>query len=774
MSSDPLISNPAPPTPPDPEQIRKKRRLMRRNILLVSLALAIITALEVYFLQMRSPFATISNSIAVLSLFNLMLVFLFLLIVLITRNLVKLYNERKSKIIGSKFRTKIIIAFLILALVPSILLFFVGSKLFTYSIGKWFTFQVENSLELSMKVARNYYKDIESRGFSNANKFEKLINNEKLYLEKNRSKLNDLLVKQVSDHDLGGVIIFDRNGGRVTSFMPESTPVAYMSYDYSHLIKKSVKGENVSDFIAFSNKTFLVSVVPLAQEIDNQVTVWGYVAALTTVHGGTLSKIETIRTNYEKYRQQHLLRGPLIGNYYITYIMITMMILFSAIWLGIYMARGITVPIQQLADGTRRITEGDLDFKINVDAKDEIGILVDSFNKMTEDLKQGKRKIDTAHENLKQINMESERGRYYNQTILENIGAGVISIAKTGKVTTFNRAAQNMLDMDVDAVIGTRYKNSFHPFLHKTVRNLVKKMNESHSEFLEEQVEINFNDINLTVQTYVKIMRDADKSYLGLLIVFEDLTALIKAQRVAAWREVAQGIAHEIKNPLTPIQLNTQRLRKKYYESKEAFALVFDESIEIINQEVEDMKEMLGEFLRFARMPLPNPKPAALHKIIDDVAILYKDAEKDFSIRKVFDPGLDLVFIDSEQMRRVFINLFDNALDVIQEGGFIKITTLLDTRTNRIKIEFSDNGTGIRPENREKLFLPHFTTKKRGTGLGLAIVNRIILDHNGTIHVRNNKPKGTMFIIEIPYVQQISSNTESSDSEDIREFSSPF
>ena len=456
MSSDPLINNPTPPTSPDPEQIHKKRRMMRRNILVVSLALIIITALEVYFLQKQSPFATISNSIAVLSLFNLMLVFLFLLIVLITRNLVKLYNERKSKIIGSKFQTKIIIAFLILALVPSILLFFVGSKLFTYSIGKWFTFQVENSLELSMKVARNYYTDIESRGFSNANKFERTINSEKLYLEKNRIKLKEFLVNQVYEHDLGGVVIFDKNGKRVTSYMPESTPGAYLSYDYSHLINKSVKGENVSDFIAFNKQTFLVSVVPLAQKLDGNVTIWGYVAALTSVHGGTLSKIETIRTNYEKYRQQHLLRGPLIGNYYITYIMITMMILFSAIWLGFYMARGITVPIQQLADGTRRITEGDLDFKINVDAKDEIGILVESFNKMTGDLKEGKRKIDTAHENLKQINIESERGRYYNQTILENIGAGVISIAKTGKVTTFNRAAQKMFDMNVDSVIGTR------------------------------------------------------------------------------------------------------------------------------------------------------------------------------------------------------------------------------------------------------------------------------------------------------------------------------
>ena len=199
-----------------------------------------------------------------------------------------------------------------------------------------------------------------------------------------------------------------------------------------------------------------------------------------------------------------------------------------------------------------------------------------------------------------------------------------------------------------------------------------------------------------------------------------------------------------------------------------------DESIEIIEQEVNGMKEMLEEFLRFARMPLPNPKPASLHKIIDDVAALYKDSEKDFSIRKVFDPGLGLTLIDPEQMRRVFINLFDNALDVIQDGGFIKITTLVDTKTNSVKIDFSDNGTGIRPEVKDSLFLPHFTTKERGSGLGLAIVNRILLDHNGSINVRNNKPRGTVFTIELPLTQQMDVSREGSASARIGETSSPF
>ena len=236
-----------------------------------------------------------------------------------------------------------------------------------------------------------------------------------------------------------------------------------------------------------------------------------------------------------------------------------------------------------------------------------------------------------------------------------------------------------------------------------------------------------------------------------MVIVFEDLTQLIKAQKIAAWKEVAQGIAHEIKNPLTPIQLNTQRLKKKYYQNRDDFAKVFDESINIITQEVEGMKDLLNEFLRFSRMPAPDPKMTSLHKIIDDILISYSEHEKNIEIKKTFDPDLAKLIIDPEQIRRVLINLFENSTDALDEGGTIHIRTKVLDGKKIVRIEFSDNGVGISSADREKLFLPHFTTKRRGTGLGLAIVNRIIIDHNGTINVQDNHPRGTKFIIDLPY-----------------------
>jgi len=444
---------------------------------------------------------------------------------------------------------------------------------------------------------------------------------------------------------------------------------------------------------------------------------------------------------------------PVSANYYITFLLITLLILFSAIWLGFYMARGITVPIQQLAEGTRRIAEGDLNFRIGVRATDEIALLVNSFNTMTEELNESRVNTQQANENLKQTNIELDRRRNYIETILDSIGAGVISIDKKGRITTFNKAAERILHLSSEDVFGSNYRDAFDFSYHEPIRKLIQKMNSQTRFSIEEQLELRVDDTNITLLINIQVLAGVSKKYRGMVIVFEDLTHLIKTQKVAAWKEVAQGIAHEIKNPLTPIQLNTQRLKKKYYENREDFARVFDESINIITQEVEGMKDLLNEFLRFSRMPTPDPKPTSLHKIIDDILISYSEHDKKIQIKKNLDPNLAQLTIDSEQIRRVFINLFENATDAIDEGGAIQITTKILDEKKWVRIEFSDNGAGISSVDREKLFLPHFTTKKRGTGLGLAIVNRIIIDHNGIIKVQDNYPKGTTFIIELPYSQ---------------------
>ncbi len=748
MSSGLLTNKPY--SPPSEEHLRRKKKRTQKTIAAILISLVGLTAVENYFLQQGTS-APIANNIAVLALFNIILILLFLLIVLIARNLVQLYNERKSKIIGSKFQTKLIIAFLILALVPSILLFTIASKLFTYSIGNWFSLQVEQTLDRSMEVARDYYSYLEKGALSKVMHIERFIIDNELYLQKNRDKLKELAEAKVSEYELGGLVVYDNQKAEVVSVYNTELIRQGQNLDFQDLIQKSVGGERVSEIRSSNRNTFLVVVEPLTESHKADLSVWGYIVTLTHVPQNSLGRIEAIRSTYEDYKQQSFLKLPVSASYYITFLLITLLILFSAIWLGFYMARGITIPIQELAEGTRRIAEGDLNFKIGVRAQDEIAILVNSFNQMTAELNESRQSIQQAHENLQNSNQELEQRRKYIETILENIGAGVVSVDKRGHITTFNKAAGKILGLKAPDVFGANYRDAFTPSLLRPIRGMIRKMNEMSAGALEEQIELRVDDNPLTLLARIQELRDQSGKYLGLVIVFDDLTQMIKTQKVAAWKEVAQGIAHEIKNPLTPIQLNTQRLRKKFYEDKKDFDRVFEESISIISQEVEGMKELLNEFLRFSRMPTANPRPSSLHKIIDDVSILYSDRTENVTLEKLFDPNIHLMEIDPEQFRRVFINLFENALDAMEGEGRIRIRTHLNTVEMKVRIEFSDNGIGIAAEDMNKLFRPYFTTKKRGTGLGLAIVHRIVNDHNGTIQVRENAPKGTLFLIDLPY-----------------------
>ena len=752
MSSDLLTSSPPPYTPPEEKHLRQKRKRTTYTIFGVIVALIASTLVENYFLEAKAN-ASIANNILVLAVFNIIIILLFVLIILIIRNLVKVYNERKSKIIGSKFQTKLIIAFLILALVPSILLFMVASKLFTFSIGNWFNLRTEQTLQYSMDIARDYYSELEGRAHSKTKNLEHFIKSEKLYLKVNRKRLQTLIQDKVAEYDLAGIILYDNNLKKIVSKIDSTLLSSVTELNYGDLIQKSIDGEGVTEIQMTQGKNLMVVVAPLTEIVNKEISIWGYILTLNPAHKSSLSKIETIKSTYQDYKQQSFLQLPVSANYYITFLLITLLILFSAIWLGFYMARGITVPIQQLAEGTRRIAEGDLNFRIGVRATDEIALLVNSFNTMTEELNESRVNTQQANENLKQTNIELDRRRNYIETILDSIGAGVISIDKKGRITTFNKAAERIMQLSSEDVFGANYRDAFDFSYHESIRKLIQKMNSKNRISIEEQLELRVDDTNITLLINIQVLAGVSKKYRGMVIVFEDLTHLIKTQKVAAWKEVAQGIAHEIKNPLTPIQLNTQRLKKKYYENREDFARVFDESINIITQEVEGMKDLLNEFLRFSRMPTPDPKPTSLHKIIDDILISYSEHDKRIQIKKNLDPNLAQLTIDPEQIRRVLINLFENATDAIDEGGAIQITTKILDEKKWVRIEFSDNGAGISSADREKLFLPHFTTKKRGTGLGLAIVNRIIIDHNGIIKVQDNYPKGTTFIIELPYSQ---------------------
>jgi two-component system nitrogen regulation sensor histidine kinase NtrY len=334
--------------------------------------------------------------------------------------------------------------------------------------------------------------------------------------------------------------------------------------------------------------------------------------------------------------------------------------------------------------------------------------------------------------------------------VLESVAAGVISLDKHGRVSTINRSAQLMLGVAAESVRGRTYRHVFSATHLDSIRELIKRMVHNRRESIEDQVQLVVGGQVLTLLVNISLLQDHDGHYLGMVLVFDDLTELMRAQKLAAWRDVAQGIAHEIKNPLTPIQLSAQRLRRKFRERAGDFSEVFDECTNTIITQVEGLKGLLDEFSRFARMPESNPTPTDLPQLLEEILHLYRSAHREVVVGLVCDPAIAKANLDGEQMKRALINLIENAIEAMDGQGCVEIVTSLDARQQRVRIEVRDTGAGIPHQNRDKLFLPYFTTKKGGSGLGLAIVNRIVADHNGTISVRDNIPRGSIFNIELP------------------------
>lgn len=734
------------------EYTRKKRKRTRWIIFGILLLLIVLTSVEVY-IQQSHVSTPIASNIAVLLLVNINIILLSVLVLIVGKNLVKLYLDRKWKIIGARFRTKLVLSFAVLTFVPSFLLFLVASGLLTNSINNWFNQQIENSLKGSLDVAEGYYSGSGKNILLYANMLNELFLEKNMVSKENLQYLKNTVLKKRVDYKVDGILVFDSNLNIVAESIETPLKEKILNDKLTPLLQKALSGEDVSEIILIDNKNLVVGVSPIKSSQQSAISsqnIAGITVVSWFISKDMVNKIGNIVNAFEEYKQLKLLKYPIKLSYEITLLLITLLILFSAIWFGFYLAKGITVPIKELAEATKLVAEGNLDFKITAKANDEIGMLVESFNQMTSDLKEGKLAIEKANEELKETNIELEQRKGYMETVLENIATGVISVDSHGRVSTINEAASKILNIQAKKVKGEPYKKAFDASYLDPVRAMIKVMNEARRESANGQIQIIVSGRLITLLVNVTALKNTEGKYLGMVIVFDDLTELIKAQKTAAWREVARGIAHEIKNPLTPIQLNTQRLKKKFKEGSSDFTEVFDESTDVIIQEVEGLKKLIDEFSKFARMPEPNPKPYKLHRIIDDTLALYKDIRKGIKFLVNYDSKIDIINVDHEQFKRVFINLIENSIDAVNGNGIIEIDTSLTKDSKTVRIEVKDNGIGIPDENKDKLFLPYFSTKKKGSGLGLAIANRIVVDHDGIIRIEDNQPRGAKFVIELP------------------------
>jgi two-component system nitrogen regulation sensor histidine kinase NtrY len=728
------------------------RRRRRERYLIISLFVVIVF---LTFLGRRvfdvAPGLPFSSSILVFVVININIILLLLLLFLTVRNLVKLLFERRKNIMGAKLRTKLVMAFVTLSLLPTIILFFVSMQFISLSIEYWFQLQIEQSLEDSLEVGRDYYVRAADEILFFGNNLSRLISYEGFMLPANKERFEKFIDEKRREYDLAFLKVFSgKLEPRTVSKSHRIDLSSFKGVDVDILRKSLERGTDSQNIQSFPHGDLISGVVPIFSRTESKA-VDGLIVLAKFVPGSYVNRLKAISRGIQEYKQLKMLKNPIKLSHLITLSIVTLLIIFSSVWFGFYLSREITIPIKELAEGTTRIASGDYDFFIDLEAKDEIGGLVNSFNKMTMDLKTSKNKLEEANVELVKSNIELEQRRLYMEIVLANVAAGVVSVDADGMILTINKSAERMLNIKADMIIGKDYKEIIPKDYIRIIDEFVGAPGLYRKSSLNRQISLSVREKRLTLLVSLNALRDDRGNYLGLVAVFEDLSEIEKAQRMAAWREVARRIAHEVKNPLTPIQLSAQRLKKRYGKMLESEdAEIFQECTEMIIRQVEELKRLVNEFSNFARMPAINAVPADISKIIKEALFLYKEAHKDvkFSFNEI--KGIPVFNLDKEQMKRVMINLFDNAVEAIEGEGKVEIDLNYDEVFRMVRIEVSDNGHGISAENKMRLFEPYFSTKKQGTGLGLAIVNTIITDHNGFIRVQDNLPRGTKFIIELP------------------------
>jgi len=723
----------------DEQELRKRRR--ERITMIVVGLIAIAFTLIASRIAQRDE-VSISTNILVYGLTSINVILIILLFFLIVRNIVKLFYERRRGIIGSKLRTKLVAAFVGLSLVPTILLFLFAINFLSYSMEFWFNIKIGDALNRSLEVAQVYYQQMAEQAKHNAHQISADITKNRLYERDRVEYLKNIVAQRQKNYKVGKVeIYFDFQKENMLFSDAESAGLVLLKLE-PKMLEDIYSGKEVSTVQSTNNGDAVFGVVPVfSYAVPTEVI--GRVSVSYSIPKGFVDKLRSIADSSEQYGQIKLLKTPIKLNYIITLSIVTLLIIFLATWFGLSLAKAITDPIQDLAQATNRITKGDLDTRIDIEADDEIGLLVKSFNQMTTDLKKSKTGLEEA-------NMSLDQRRKYMETVLRNVSAGVISVDRSGIITTINSAAEKMLQIKADKILNKNYRNLIMSDQLALLDEFLQEMKESNESSIEKQLELMIRDRAINVLVTITAIRDEEGNDFGGVVVFEDLTQLQKAERAAAWREVARRMAHEIKNPLTPVQLSAQRLQRKYGDKLGEEGSVFKECTQTIIDQVEVLKNLVNEFSRYARMPVTTPTLNDLNSVVADSVLLFQNAHKDIVFEFKSAAGLPKLNIDAEQINRVMVNLLDNAVTAIKKEGQINIAVSYEEAQRLASVIVSDNGEGVPSSDKRKMFEPYFSTKKSGTGLGLAIVRSIIFDHHGQVSVADNIPTGTIVSFQLP------------------------
>ena len=665
----------------------------------------------------------------------------------LARNLLKLLAERRLGVLGSKFRTRMVVGALLLSFVPVMVMYWFAYGLMNRSIDKWFSTPVEEvradtdamaslltgyaaqnarSEAVAIAAAPETQRAFEGHGFS-------------------------ATVDEFRGHEptlQGGFVLALENGIAEASF---GIPAPWAVLKDRVPIAQAAAGQP-AHFI-WEKTEYTVGSAPVGEG--------GLILVAMPLPPEFARTIQQIQASQQRYFQLSLERKHVRQTYMGLLLLLTMMVLFVSTWLALFLSKLVTRPLAALAEATQEISRGRLDYRIDVSAADEIGDLVRSFNRMAEELESSRRQIESSSRDVRAANAELDQRRRQMETILESIPTGVLSLDAVRSVTHANQALLRMFHpegfADGEHILrGARLADVFPPEVLQDLEPLLRRADRM--GMTTSQLEIPLQRTALNVAVTVATLRHQDDRS-GYIIVFEDLSDLLKAQKQAAWREVARRVAHEIKNPLTPIALSAERIQRHLERATHPDKLSFDivrSCAETIAGAVETVRRLVDEFSSLARFPASKPQPANINEVIEDSLSMFNGRLDGIDLHKSLAPDLPRVMADSEAIKRAVANLVDNAAEAMQDSLVreIYISTSLVGSRDAVEIIVADSGHGVTSELKEKLFLPYFSTRKRGTGLGLAIVSRVIEEHHGSIRVEENHPVGARFIVELPVVPE--------------------
>lgn len=717
---------------------------IRLIIIGIALFFIIFVIIKVLFDESKnfsSILSNIQNSQTMLFvLWTIIILFSITFLFIFVRNLIKLYYDKNKEKTGSRFKKRLVFFFIIFTIVPTVFLFFFATELIDRGIEKWFRTDIDSIMQKTNELKESYYE----KSKDDLKYFSRIISDgirsKKMYTAENSVFLRNWVKKQMLNYRLDVVNIFMNSKEILSQFKPVIPLQEYKDLSLED-VYKVLSGSDFIKVDSLKNGELIRSGIPFDTLGGDKVLV----IIGKFYPDNYIKNLKNLNNMVDKYMQLKMIRDPVKTTYYLLFVFISILTVFSASWVALYLAKGITTPIEKLVEAATEITKGNLDIKIDYVAKDEFNALITEFNQMITDLKINRK-------TLQKRTFELRQRRSITENILNNITSGVISIDERGEIVEINSAVERILGIKKSKLINKQFSETFNTNPYKEIGDIIEKSFKSRFKIYEKDLDIKIKGKILNIAIKISQMKNpVNKKFSGVLAVLTDLTALIKAQKMLVWREVAKRIAHEIKNPLTPIHLSSQRILRSIDLPEDKFRKVVEDSLKIILEEIDSIKELADEFSNYARLPEIKFSKGDINQILEKLVSVYSSIYNSIEFKVNLDPEIPIMIkMDTEQIKRIFVNIIDNAIEAMDKEGTIDIDSIYNKESQFVRVEIADNGDGISDDDKDKLFLPYFSKKSNGTGLGLAITHNIIEEHNGMITVVDNQPTGTRFIIELP------------------------